>query len=54
MITRFKEFLVLEKLIKTKSGWKILSKKGKPLGFYKTKGEALKRLRQIEWFKKLS
>jgi len=30
----------------------IRSKKGKPLGEYPTKDEAVKRLRQIEWFKR--
>lgn len=32
--------------------WTVESLKGKPLGEYKTKGEAVKRLRQIEYFKK--
>lgn len=37
---------------KTPSGkWKILSEKGKVLGEYKTKTQAVKRLRQIEYFK---
>jgi hypothetical protein len=37
---------------KTPSGkWKVLSEKGKTLGEYKTKDEAVKRLRQIEYFK---
>src|ERR1700722_19246117 len=37
---------------KTPSGkWRILSEEGKTLGEYKTKAEAVKRLRQIEYFK---
>jgi len=32
--------------------WTVQSLKGKPLGKYKTKGDAVKRLRQIEYFKK--
>jgi hypothetical protein len=37
---------------KTPSGkWKVLSEKGKTLGEYDTKAEAVKRLRQIEYFK---
>src|SRR5580704_15576832 len=31
--------------------WQILSQKGKSLGTYDTKEEAVKRLRQIEYFK---
>jgi hypothetical protein len=31
--------------------WTVMSLKGKPLGKYKTKEEAVKRLRQIEYFK---
>lgn len=31
--------------------WVVMSRKGKPLGTYKTKQEAVKRLRQIEFFK---
>lgn len=31
--------------------WRVYSKKGKTLGTYNTKEEALKRLRQIEFFK---
>jgi len=38
---------------KTKKGYGVFSSKGKKLGKdYKTKKEALKRLRQIEHFKK--
>ncbi len=37
---------------KTKKGYKVISKSGRNLGEYKTKKEALKRLRQVEWFKK--
>lgn len=37
---------------KVKGGYKVLSEKGKNLGGpYKTKGEAEKRLRQVEFFK---
>jgi hypothetical protein len=37
---------------KDKSGYKVVSKKGKNLGSgYKTRAEALKRLRQVEYFK---
>jgi transcription termination factor NusB len=32
--------------------WTVISLKGKPLGKYKTKEKAVKRLRQIEYFKK--
>jgi hypothetical protein len=38
---------------KVKSGYKVLSSKGKNLGGpYKTLGEAKKRLRQVEFFKR--
>jgi hypothetical protein len=38
---------------KTKSGYKVLSEKGKNLGGpYKSKGAAQKRLRQVEFFKR--
>ena len=36
---------------KTKKGYKVKSKKGKNLGEYKTKKEAERRLKQIEYFK---
>jgi hypothetical protein len=37
---------------KVKEGYKVLSEKGKNLGGpYKTKSEAAKRLRQVEFFK---
>lgn len=36
---------------KVPGGWAIFSEKGKHLGKYKTKQQAVKRLRQIEWFK---
>jgi hypothetical protein len=37
---------------KVKGGYKVLSSKGRNLGGpYKTKGEAEKRLRQVEFFK---
>jgi len=39
-------------IIKTKDGYSVKSEKGKNLGGpYKTKEEALKRLRQVEYFK---
>ena len=38
-------------IVKRKSGYGVVSKSGKSLGNYKTKGEALKRLRQVEYFK---
>lgn len=37
---------------KVKSGYKVVSKEGKNLGKYKTKKAALKRLRQVEYFKR--
>jgi hypothetical protein len=38
---------------KVSGGYKVLSSKGKNLGGpYKTKAEALKRLRQVEFFKR--
>ena len=38
---------------KDKSGYKVVSKKGKNLGSgYKTRAEAAKRLRQVEFFKR--
>lgn len=36
---------------KVPGGWRVMSEKGKNLGTYKTKEEAKKRLRQIEYFK---
>jgi len=36
---------------KIKNKWKIFSEKGKELGSYDTKNEAVKRLKQIEYFK---
>lgn len=39
-------------MIKKSDGkFKVVSKKGKPMGEYKTKKEAVKRIHQIEWFK---
>jgi len=39
---------------KVSGGYKVVSKKGKNLGGpYKTKGEAQKRLRQVEFFKRM-
>ncbi|HEY6299737.1 MAG TPA: hypothetical protein VIW95_08840 [Candidatus Binatus sp.] len=38
---------------KDKSGYKLVSKKGKNLGSgYKTRAQAAKRLRQVEFFKR--
>jgi hypothetical protein len=38
---------------KVKGGYKVFSEKGKNLGGpYKTKGEAEKRLKQVEYFKR--
>ncbi len=40
---------------KVKGGWKVVSKKGKNLGGpYKTKKQAVARLRQVEYYKKES
>lgn len=36
---------------KTKSGYQVTSKEGKPMSKTLTKSEALKRLAEIEWFK---
>lgn len=36
---------------KTKSGYRVVSKKGKNLGDVKTKEQAQKRLKQVEMFK---
>jgi len=39
---------------RTKAGWVVFSEKGKRLSKpYKTKAQAIKRLRQIEFFKKV-
>ena len=48
---RFKDILS-ETIVKSGEEYKILSKKGKKLGKYKSKEAAMKRLRQIEWFKR--
>lgn len=47
----FKQILT-ETIRKIGDEYTILSKKGKKLGSYKNKDAALKRLRQIEWFKR--
>ena len=47
----FKKFLS-ETIRKTGDDYTIYSEKGKKLGKYKSKEAALKRLRQIEWFKR--
>lgn len=36
---------------KTKKGYKVVSEKGKNLGETKTKAQAKKRLKQVEYFK---
>lgn len=36
---------------KTGKGWTVLSKSGKPMGTYKTQAEAVRRIRQIEYWK---
>lgn len=36
---------------KNDSGYQVVSKKGKNLGKYKTKAQAVKRLRQVEYYK---
>jgi hypothetical protein len=36
---------------KIKQGWRVLSKKGKNLGTYRSKKAAKKRLQQVEYFK---
>jgi hypothetical protein len=38
---------------KVRGGYRVLSESGKNMGTYRTKGEAEKRLRQIEMFKHL-
>lgn len=43
---------VVSYIKKTSEGkWGVFSHKGKSLGKYDTKKEAVKRLRQVEWFK---
>lgn len=39
---------------KVKEGYRVVSKKGRSLGTYKTREEAEKRLRQVEFFKHLN
>ena len=36
---------------KVKNGWEVLSEKGRSFGIYKTRLEAERRLKQIEYFK---
>jgi flavin-binding protein dodecin len=50
--SRHAAMLRLAYIKKMDSKWCVLSRKGKKLGCYKTKGEAVKRLRQVEYFKK--
>ena len=41
-------------IVKRKAGWYVVSEKGKNLGGpYKTRAEAVKRLRQVEHFKRV-
>ena len=40
-----------EYILRKGSEYRIISKKGKSLGKFKSKKKAVKRLRQIEWFK---
>lgn len=40
-------------IVKRKSLYEVVSKKGKSLGKYKTRAEAQKRLRQVEYFKRM-
>jgi hypothetical protein len=47
----FKQILK-ETIVKQGDEYAIMSKKGKRLGKYKSHGAALKRLKQIEWFKR--
>jgi len=47
----FKEILK-ETIVKQGNDYAILSKKGKRLGKYSSREAALKRLKQIEWFKR--
>lgn len=44
--------LLSETIRKVGDEYTILSKKGKRLGEYKSKEAAVKRLKQIEWFKR--
>lgn len=44
--------ILSETIHKTGDEYTILSKKGKKLGSYKSKEAAVKRLKQIEWFKR--
>lgn len=36
---------------KVKQGWRVLSKTGRNLGTYRTREQAERRLRQVEYFK---
>lgn len=33
--------------------WRVYSENGRNLGTYRSKKEAIRRLRQVEWFKKI-
>jgi hypothetical protein len=52
--TDMKDFkqILSETIRKSGDEYTIFSKKGKKLGKYKSKEAAMKRLRQIEWFKR--
>lgn len=41
----------IARVVKKGSKWCVLSEKGKSLGCYPTKAKAVRRLRQVEWFK---
>lgn len=43
---------IKNRIVRTSGGWKVVSKEGKSLGGpYKTRKEAVRRLRQVEFFK---
>lgn len=45
------DYLLTETIVKQGDKYVILSRKGKQLGSYDSRDDALKRLRQIEYFK---
>lgn len=53
-VNKMKKFkgILNETIRKTGDEYTIFSKKGKKLGEYDSKAAAVKRLRQIEWFKR--
>lgn len=48
---KYQEMVKLAYIKQVGSKWKVLSQKGKSLGTYDTKEEAVKRLQQVEYFK---